>query len=84
MINKTKPLQFQYEKFGKAFKKYRVIDKNASMKEVEEATGLGRATISRIESGKNGDIDSILNMCDWMNVSINSFVKRRKNVKARN
>lgn len=78
MADKKLKLEFDYAKFGKSLKICRVIDRNVHMTEISEKTGLGKATISRIERGGCGDIDSVINLCSWMGVSVEQFVKPGK------
>lgn len=73
-----KVLVFDFKGFGKALKQHRVIERDVKISDVSKATMVGIATISRIENGGSSDIDPVLNLCNWMNVSVNSFVKLEK------
>lgn len=47
-------------------------------KQINSSEKISAATISRIERGFDTGIETVMSICNWLGVSINSFVKVRK------
>lgn len=73
---------FDKEKFAKFLKTHRVINLDIGVREAAHKIGIGSSTVSRIENEHLTDIDTILKICTWLNVSITEFIKT-KNEKIR-
>lgn len=52
----------------------RMKEKNYSMRDVAKETGVSHTTISRILAGQTADIDTLIAICKWMNVSPSHFL----------
>lgn len=63
--------------FSKAVKKKRT-ELGIDIRELSKRLGIGIGTISRMENGKQPDISVLLLTCDWLDVSICSFIKTKK------
>jgi transcriptional regulator with XRE-family HTH domain len=45
------------------------------LRELARATGISASTLSRVESGKIGDLDTFLRLCRWLGASPESFMR---------
>ncbi len=51
---------------------------NRGIREVANEIGIGHATLSRIESGKQPDLDTFTKICKWLEIDPNSILGFRK------
>lgn len=70
--------KFDFTAFGKKIKIKRTIDEDITLRELTEITGVGFATISRVENGKTIEIDHIIALSDWLEVSLCDFIVTSK------
>ncbi len=57
---------------------------NRGIREVANEIGIGHATLSRIESGKQPDLDTFTKVCKWLEIDPNSILGFRKKQSAGN
>lgn len=69
---------FDHASLGKAIKTKRVIEMNIGLRELGKKTKISPSTISRMENGKEAEINHILTACNWLNVSLCEFIKAKK------
>ncbi len=51
---------------------------NRGIRAVASEIGIGHATLSRIESGKQPDLDTFIKICKWLKIDPNSILGFRK------
>ncbi len=51
---------------------------NRGVREVAKEIGIGHATLSRIEAGKQPDLDTFTKICKWLEIDPNSILGFRK------
>ena len=51
---------------------------NRGIREVAREIGIGHATLSRIESGKQPDLETFIKICKWLEIDPNSILGFRK------
>ncbi len=51
---------------------------NRGIREVANEIGIGHATLSRIESGKQPDLDTFTKICKWLEIDPSSILGFRK------
>lgn len=62
--------RFNRRRFIQAVEK-RIVD--TSFRDVAQASGVPRTTLSRIVEGKVVKLDTVLKLCDWMGVPFSDF-----------
>jgi transcriptional regulator with XRE-family HTH domain len=70
--------RFDTKSLAKAVKQYRIITLDIGLREAAIKAGTTAATLCRIENGRTAEIDTLLNVCDWLNVPITKFIKPAK------
>jgi transcriptional regulator with XRE-family HTH domain len=68
-------MKFKSKEFSKAVKKKRTISNNYNLRELADMLGVSHNTISRIENGKNPDIDTYCILCGWLGYSADKFLR---------
>ena len=68
---------FDLEKFGKRVREVR-LEREATLREVSENTGVSIQTLSRIERGDANDVESqrLLALANWANLPLENFQDR--------
>lgn len=61
--------QFQHDLFKDAYK-------GRSLRKIEDETGVSAATLSRIQNGKQPEMDIFLKLCSAMDVSPSKYFQR--------
>jgi transcriptional regulator with XRE-family HTH domain len=56
------------------YKKQLELRRRISFREIAKETGVSHATISRVLKVKKLEIDTVINLCKWMNEDINQFI----------
>lgn len=72
-----KKRQFDLLSFSKDVKKYRSI-LNIGLRGAAKQIGTTAATLCRIENGRQAEINTVLTICDWMNITIEKYIKFKK------
>lgn len=72
-----KQKEFDLKGFSATLKKFRVSERY-SLRQASKIIGASAATICRIEQGDNAEINTVLTLCEWMNVPITKFIKSKK------
>lgn len=65
--------KFYSQEFSKQVKTKRVIELNIGLREVAKKSKVSAATLSRIENGNIPDMESLLKVCKWLQVSPSNF-----------
>lgn len=80
IFGETKPpmvkSSFQKETFGKAIKQKRIIDLNTDLRSLSKKLKISPATLSRCENGNVPDLMTYSMLCDWLDVSRDTFFER--------
>lgn len=71
-------LKFDSKTFARQLRQKRLIDLDIKLDEVVKLTGVSKPTLSRIERGYKPDLVTYANLCDWLGVPMNHFVKNGK------
>lgn len=70
---------FNHKEFKKALRTKRVIElDNMGMREAAKQIGTSPATLSRCENSKMPDVITYANICVWLKVPMNTFLKQSK------
>jgi len=64
---------YDSEKLSKLIKTKRIIDLDIDMREAAKKIGISLATLSRLENGKEPDINTLAKACHWIKQPIDSF-----------
>lgn len=73
-------------KLSRQVKSKRLIDLSIDLKTAAIQIGTSAATLWRVENEKNPDVDTLANICDWLDEPIDSFfmtIKPEKNGKGK-
>lgn len=66
--------KFDGEKFSKAIRKERLIERNISLGVMEKETGISKPTLSRYESGEVPGLNNYITICEWISCGVDEFV----------
>lgn len=69
---------FDVDDFARAVKQYRFVELGIDLREAAKMAKTSAATLSRIENKKLPEINTALNVCQWLKVPITKFVKTKK------
>lgn len=65
---------FDRPAFRKALITYRVIDRNLSLRIAADEAKLSPATLSRCEKGNKIELQTFLNLCNWLKIRPDKFL----------
>ncbi len=69
---------FDHVGLGKLIKTKRMIDLDIGLRELGGKLKISPSTLSRMENGKEAEINHILTVCNWLKVPISNLVKVKK------
>lgn len=74
-------LVFDSEKFSKVLRVKRRAELNITLREAEEVSGIGYATLSRCENGGIPDLITYARLCQWASLDLKAFFVEEKSKK---
>lgn len=72
---KQDTMKFDSEKLRKALVTKRIVELDVNLDVVEKASGISKATLSRLENNKPPDIFTFGKVCKWLAMNPNEFFK---------
>jgi len=69
-------IYFDAEKFSKAIKTKRIIEKNIEMRVAAQEIGISFSTLSRLERENLPDLLTYAKICNWLGVELKTFIKK--------
>lgn len=75
-------MKFNRKKFAKAISD-KMIDRGISLRDVQKETGVSFSTISRVKSGKEPDVTTLILLLDWLCEKLETYIVYTETVKNR-
>lgn len=69
--------RFDFKKFGEYISKCRTERHGITLQGLADVIGISRATCIRAQNGSDIDIHTVINLCDWMDCSITTFIIKK-------
>jgi transcriptional regulator with XRE-family HTH domain len=69
-----------FNSFSKAIRQKRIIDMDINGREAAKKIGISHPTLSRIENHNMPDLLTYANICKWLNVPMDTFIKTARKI----